>query len=86
MVKKQKIKKKPIENEFYEIEIEDWEVYYDFGLNQTHKGLTADVYWEYCNLILTGKILLPILKQADKAKFKYQLIRRWMTIGHQSRQ
>jgi hypothetical protein len=68
MAKKRKTKKKTPEPEWYEIEIEDWEVYYHFGLNTGSKDLVEGAYWEFSNLVLTGKILSPVLEKANKSK------------------
>lgn len=70
MAKKRKTKKKEIEKESYEIEVEDWEIYYHFGLNTVHKDLIDGVYCEYSRLNLTGEILSPIIKQANKARIE----------------
>ena len=70
MAKKRKTKKKKPEKEYYEIEVEDWEVYYNFGLNTAPKDLIEGVFSEYSKLILTGKILSPIVKQASKARIE----------------
>ena len=68
MAKRRKTKKKEIEKEKYDIEVEDWEVYYHFGLNTAPRDLIDGVYWEYSSLTLTGKILSPILKTASKTR------------------
>ena len=70
MAKKRKIKKsrKP-ETETYEIEVEDWEVYYHFGIAPKHlRDIAKGTYWETSNLTLVGKILSPKIKNATKAK------------------
>ena len=67
MVKRKKPRKKKIvEHEVYQIAMEDWEVYYSFGVD--HRDYSSGVYWEISNLILMGKILSPELKSASKAK------------------
>ena len=48
----------------------DWEVDYHFALNTLPKDLIEGVYWENSRLILTGKILSPILEKASKAKIE----------------
>lgn len=68
MAKRRKTEKKEPEKERYEIEVEDWEVDYHFGLNTAPRDLIDGVYWEYSSLILTGKILSPILKKASKTR------------------
>lgn len=65
MAKKRK-KKKVQENQRYEIEVMDWEVYHHFGI--APKNLFKGSYWEISNLILSGKIISPELKIAEKAK------------------
>ena len=70
MAKKGKIKKKKPQNESYAIEVEDWEVDYRFGLNTAPKDLIPGVYWEWSKLILTGKILSPIVKTASKTRIE----------------
>jgi len=62
-------KKRP-EKEFYEIEVDAWETTYHFGLNTVSKDLFDGVYWEYSKLILTGKVLSPILEKASKARIE----------------
>ena len=70
MVTKRKTKKKEPEKEYYEIEVEDWEVYYNFGINTVLKDLIEGVFSEYSKLILTGRILSPLIKQASKARIE----------------
>ena len=70
MAKKCKTKKEKPEKECYEIEVEDWEVYYHFGLNTAPKDLIEGVYWEHSKLTLTGKILSPPVKKASKARIE----------------
>ena len=70
MAKKRKTKRKKAEKEYYEIEVADWEVYYNFGLNTAPKDLIEGVYWEHSKLILTGKILSPVVKKASKARIE----------------
>ena len=70
MAKKREKKGKKLENERYEIEVEDWEVDYHFGLNTAPKDLIEGVYWEWSKLILTGKILSPIVKTASKTRIE----------------
>ncbi|UCF81889.1 MAG: hypothetical protein JSV50_11765 [Desulfobacteraceae bacterium] len=67
MAKKRRKRKAP-EKETYEIEVEEWEVYYYFGitpktLNDTIRG----TYWEIKKLTLLDKIISPELKNATKA-------------------
>ena len=69
MTKKRKTKKIKPENQTYEIEIEDWEAAYRFGLNILPKHFEG-AYWENCRLILSGKILSPVLEQAIKARIE----------------
>lgn len=70
MAKKRKVKKKKPQNESYEIQVEDWEVDYHFGLNTAPKDLIQGVYWEWSKLILTGKILSPTIKTASKTRIE----------------
>ena len=65
MAKKRR-KKQPPEKLYYEIEVEDWEVYYHFGI--APKNLDIGLYWEASKLTLLGKILRPELKIASTAK------------------
>ena len=67
MAKKRRRKKTIDENETYQIEVVDWEVGYHFALNTLPKDLIEGVYWEHSKLVLTGKILSPILEKANKA-------------------
>jgi hypothetical protein len=70
MARKRKTRKKEPEpeKERYKIQVEDWDVYYDFGLNIAPKDLIPGLFWEISKLTLTGKILSPVLKAASKAK------------------
>ena len=71
MTKRQKKrKKKKPENESYEIEIQDWEADYHFGLNILSRGSDGGAYWEHSKLILTGNILLPALEKANNARLE----------------
>lgn len=70
MAKKRRKKKEEHENETYEIEINDWEVAYRFGLNALPKDLVRGVYWEYSKLILAGKILSPVVEKASKVRIE----------------
>jgi hypothetical protein len=47
MAKKRKIKRNTLITESYEIEVEDWEAGYYFGMNIAPKDLIEGVYWEY---------------------------------------
>jgi len=51
----------------YEIEVEDWDVSYYFGLNIAPKDLIQGAYWETAKLILVGRIIQPVLEKAGKA-------------------
>jgi hypothetical protein len=66
MAKKRK-RKKP-ENERYEFEVEDWEMDYHFELNVGPKDFIPGVFWENSKCTLIGKIVSPILKNANKAR------------------
>lgn len=68
--KSTKRKKKIRENERYEIEIEDWEVYYHFGVNIGRNEFIPGNFWEISSITLLGKIVSPILKAAPKAKIE----------------
>jgi hypothetical protein len=68
MAKKRKKKKKEPETEIYEIEVEDWEVDYNFGLNPLRKDFGEGVYWERPKSILTGKMLAAVLEKASKIR------------------
>jgi hypothetical protein len=71
MSKKQKKRKKiKREKERYEIEIEDWEVYYHFGVNIGRSDYIPGNFWEISSITLWGKIVSPILKTASKAKLE----------------
>ena len=68
MARKRKTKKNIEVIEFYEIEVEDWEAYYHFGM--APKNIIEDVYWEISNLILIGRLISPSLKTASKARIE----------------
>ena len=68
MAKKRKKKKKDPEEVMYEIEVEDWEADYHFGLNPLRKDFGEGVYWEHPKLIITGKIISPVLEKANKSR------------------
>ena len=68
MAKKRKRKKKEPEKEIYEIEVEDWEVDYHFGINTLPRDLNDGVYWEHSKLTLHGKIISPVLEKATKTR------------------
>ena len=71
MAKKQKKKKREEPEKLrYEIEVEDWEEAYHFGLNTLPRDLIEGLYWECSKLILTGKILSPVLEKAGKTKIE----------------
>jgi hypothetical protein len=70
MAQKRKTKKNTLITESYEIEVEDWEVNYHFGMNTAPKDLIEGVYWEYSKLILIGRIILPALEKASKARIE----------------
>ena len=55
--------------ESYEIEVEDWDVYYHFGMNIAPKDLIEGVYWETSKLMLTGKLISPV-SRASKARIE----------------
>ena len=68
MAKKRRIKKNTPTTESYQIEVDDWEVYYSFGL--APKRLMEGAYWEISKLILIGKIIFPVLKKISKARIE----------------
>ena len=52
--------------ERYEIEVEDWDADYHFGM--APKNIIEGVYWEGSRLIIIGKLISPILDAASKAR------------------
>ena len=70
MAQKQKTKTNIPIKESYEIEVKDWEADYHFGINTAPKDLIEGVYWEYSKLILMGRILLPALDKATRARIE----------------
>jgi hypothetical protein len=70
MAKQRQTKKDIPIKEFYEIEVEDWEMYFHFGINTTPKDWVSGAYWEFSHLILTGKIISPVLEKANKARIQ----------------
>lgn len=61
-------KKEKPEYENYEIEIQDYEVDYHFGIDSAWRRITEGDYWEGLTLKLLGKVLYPELKNASKAE------------------
>lgn len=70
MAKKREKKKKGAESEYYEIEVENWDASYHFGLNTLSKDFIEGVYWEHSKLILKGKMLSPDLEKANKVRIE----------------
>lgn len=70
MAQKRKTKENTLITESYEIEVVDWEVNYHFGINTVPKDLIEGVYCEYSKLILIGRIILPALEKASKARIE----------------
>jgi len=70
MAHKRKTKKIVLLTETYEIEVDDWDVYHHFGINTAPKDLVEGVYWETSKLILTGRLISPILEKASKARIE----------------
>ena len=68
--KRKKRKMKKPENEYYEIELGDWEVNYHFGINTGPKDLVPGVYWEHSAIIMPGKILSPVIEKANEARIQ----------------
>ena len=66
--KRKKPKSKKNEKVWYEIEIEDWEVGYTFGINDGPWDLFQGDFWEHLHIDLIGKIIKPTLKNASAAK------------------
>lgn len=54
--------------EFYNIEVEDWDADYHFGL--APKNIIEGVYWEGSNLIIIGKLISPVLDKTSKARIE----------------
>jgi hypothetical protein len=67
---RQRKKGRPKEPEtvYYDIEVEDWEVECNFGINLWPEKFERENYWENSHIIFKGKILSPKLKSAEKAK------------------
>jgi len=70
MAQKRKIKTNIPITESYEIEVEDWEVNYHFGMNIAPKDLIEGVYWENATLILIGKLIVPALEKVGKTRIE----------------
>lgn len=68
MAQKRKTKEDILIRESYQVEVDDWEVYYSFGLAPKH--LMEGVYWETSKLILIGKIISPVIEKASKARIE----------------
>jgi hypothetical protein len=70
MAKKSKKRKiaKPVP-ELYEIEVDDWEMNYHFGINEGERYIFSGDYREESYVIFFGRIISPILKRATKAHF-----------------
>ena len=66
--KRIKRKRKKPENESYEIEVQDGEVYFHFGVNISRNRFDDGDYSEDSSLSLNGKIESPILKNVSKAE------------------
>lgn len=52
--------------ERYEIEVEDWDTDYYFGI--APKDIIEGVYWEGSGLIITGKLISPVLDIVSKTQ------------------
>lgn len=60
-----KRKRKEVQTtEWYEIEVEGWEVSYHFGLNTAPRDLIEGEMWESSQLILDGTLLSPVISGA----------------------
>ena len=73
--KRKKRKSKKPENESYEIEVQDWKVYFHFGVNISRNRFDDGDYSEDSSLTLTGKILSPVLKNVSKAEVNIWKVR-----------
>ncbi len=69
MVQKRKKQKNIVIRERYEVEVEEWEVDYFFGINTVPKVIDG-VYWEGSRLILLGRIISPNLEKVSKARIE----------------
>jgi hypothetical protein len=57
------------ENEFYVVEIDDWEASYSFHINRDPKRLVnPGDYLEDSTITLIGKIIMPVLKDTSRAE------------------
>lgn len=54
--------------ERYEIEVDDWEADYYFGL--APKNIIEGVYWEVSNLIIIGRLISPVLNIVGNVRVK----------------
>jgi hypothetical protein len=70
MTQKRKKEKNIVIKELYEIEVEEWEVDYFFGMNIAPKDLIDGLYWEGSKLILLGRIISPSLDKASKTRIE----------------
>lgn len=70
MAQKRKKEKNIVIKELYEIEVEEWEIDYFFGINTLSKDMIEGVYWEGCKLILLGRIISPSLDKASTARIE----------------
>lgn len=57
-----------LETQSYVIEVQDWEAYYHFGINMAPRDLIPGAYWESPKVILTGRIVSPILANVSGAR------------------
>jgi hypothetical protein len=68
--KKTKKKKPERETEHYEFEVQDWQVYYNFGVVRGSRNIIEEDFWDIANLILLGRIISPEIKNADSARIE----------------
>jgi hypothetical protein len=68
MVQNRKKKKFISIHELYEVEVEDWDADYYFRL--APKNIIEGVYWEIADLIITGKLISPVLDAVGKVIVK----------------
>ena len=66
--KRKKGKKTKPETERYDFVVEDWEMDYHFELNSTLRDLIDGVFWENSKCTLIGKLVSPVVKNANKAR------------------
>ena len=68
--KKIKKKRKAPETVRYEFEVEDWEIYYNFGIRNTSKDSFEEDFWDISSLTLKSRLVSPVIKNAGKANIE----------------